>query len=291
MNIFSFFEDTSSSDFLIALSANAVYSITYLILTLVVIKAFHSYKKRRVTGLSQFAFLRSGLNSIRIVYGLISENDRPSLRSLEEGDVAALSAMLSLLEEKFDRRHVGTINASAATRLIADNDAIVSISGPFWNPVTRLLLGRLGSPVWFSRSRECVEAQSSKQIEAATAYRTEFRNQVPRVCYAVVCVGKIDSVEAARPTIAVVAAGSSSLGTYGAVIWLRRLANVRRALKEVPNFYRTSSCNAVLLRVSDNSPEGFTAYASAVDNPDYLDISVLTYFRESDFWSSYEYVY
>lgn len=231
----------------------------------------------RRSAFHKFSGYPRGLKKVHLVYGLVQTNKKKSRYTVEEGDVTSLCSALLLLEENFGVNRVDVGSCHSVTNSLGDLKNIVSISGPVWNSVTKRIMDQLNLPFQFAE----INGEDALVIDGDGEPKTTiYEDDVARVCYGVVLRTLIEGGDGQKQGHhAVVAAGVSALGTYGATVWLRRLSRRRSNKTDLWRNARLDEPIAVILRIEDKSPSGFRAFASGPTKPAFLDVEIVDQFR------------
>lgn len=253
---------------------NVISAGIWLMLGISTVKIYNLVKLRSKTPFSTFTNFDFRIKKIFLVYGLVETQSQGLRYSVEEGDVSALCASLSLLENRFGVKKVEVINCHASLPQFGSFENIFSISGPVWNPVTKGLIERLAIPIVEFANKNGEDVLLLKKGQKEICYKTISKDGVAREDFAIIIRGQLESTEGDFFQNIVVASGISSLGTFGAVMWLRRLANGGLNNEEYKKIRMAGNKILVILKVVDSSPKGFRAYTANCANPGFLSLSV-----------------
>jgi hypothetical protein len=222
----------------------------------------------------------SSRKQLRIVYGLVSDPTTLPQPFAQDGDVSSLATALLV----FSREHsVGAVTAIPARSALADFRSwpeVLSISGPIWNPVTADIMAASHLPVRFASAVAAdggtVDTLTVDQNGVTTTVETRREDGVPRECYGLVlsCHRRIPNSRQTQH--AVVVAGISTLGTFGALHWLGDLRH-QKWHEALPEPHRRWCNRFAVVRVTDSSPLGFSAHSSGSEAPSFLNVEVVAY--------------
>jgi hypothetical protein len=215
---------------------------------------------------------------LRVVYGMADSNPHPIA---QDGDVSSLATALLMLS----REHLlGDVTAMAARSALGDFRSwgeLLSISGPVWNPVSAEIIRKAGFGVRFEvRQPPNGDPDDVLVIEQSGTnhvLRTTRQDGRPTGCYGLVLVLHRRIPQSHRCQHAVVAAGISTLGTFGALHWLGELRHT--SLNELlPQASRRGLHDRwAVIKVGDSSPDGFTTQGSGSGSPSFLDLELVAY--------------
>jgi len=260
------------------LLSNLLASLLWLLGGILLTAFYRSYRARRQTLFNHFSQMPFGIGNVYLVYGLIEPEDIKQLCTVEEGDVSAVCSALSLLEERFGPTRVSVLNSRAAQSLFGSIDNLLSVSGPVWNPITRALLQEMRLPIRFDRDGE-KDVLRDELTPARRVYETRYDGTIARECYGIVCRGSLETSANKRKKCFTVAAGISALSTYGAVTWLRKISTMQGRDDVFLGSLKKHEHAVILLRVTDQSPQGFKAYSASTPDPGFLKVDVIAQYR------------
>ncbi len=267
--------DEFGSDIVISILSSALWVLGGVLL----VKLYSVYITRRETLFNRFAQMPHGVKLVNLTYGLIGTE--ANARTAEEGDVSAICSALSMLLDRFDTKKVSVLSPMVALSEFGTVDNLISVSGPVWNPITHTLLDASPIPVSFKEDGGDDVLIDHVHV-SPKIYKTRRESNIPRECYALVYRGSWETSADEKKRNFVVAAGISSLGTYGAVTWLRKCSTQRLKNNPFIKGLKKDEHAMVILRVRDNSPAGFQAYSAGPNNPGFLTIDTLAQYRTSD---------
>jgi hypothetical protein len=150
-----------------------------------------------------------------------------------------------------------------------------------WNPISADIIRKADLGVHFDvRTGTTGRPDDVLVIEhddADLVLETSRQDGRPTECYGLVLVLHRRIPRSHRFQHAVVAAGISTLGTFGALHWLGELCNA--GLEEsLPQATKRGLFDRwAVIKVSDSSPDGFTTQSSGSESPSFLDLDLLAY--------------
>jgi hypothetical protein len=167
--------------------------------------------------------LRIDHDSIGVAYGLIPPDklDLPYYM-VEEGDVSALYQLVSLLATMYGREYVEAENHQDIQSELQRVPNLVSMSGPVWNSVTELYIGRAGSPVRFELYKDDLRLVVREPTGKSTFIESEYTpTHRPKRCYGFMLAGRVRVGRIQQRFL--VLAGNSNLSTYASALFLTAL--------------------------------------------------------------------
>jgi len=277
--------------------------------------------KKRANPLSEILpfSLKKKENYIYICYGLANPKPRQNYYVVEEGDLSAIYSVVDIFTDIYKRERVNVLNHLSTEAILSEIKNIVTVSGPVWNCVTELFIGKIGSPVIFDRnSKNLVLTEKGEGKEHKTEYRTTYRKpNEPKKCHGIILCGEVERADGKKQNV-LVCAGNSHLSTYGAVIFLRQLYNSRKLSKTLKahcisgaprwrlllrsllrKLLRNTRVNStdesrrwgLILEVVDKSQPNLRRTRGLPMNPSHLDVKIVKYLTEDMFFNSFEYHY
>lgn len=244
--------------------------------------------QRSRTALSRLLRFQPG-KRITICYGIIPPNAGSIYYTVAEGDLAAINHVHGTLAAYFGNERIRTMNFHAVQGSLSSLSNVVSVSGPRWNHVTELLIGRLGSPISFNQTEGLIIAGRDG---TKTEYRTVRRpDGDEETCYGFVCVGDVDTPTGERQRVAI-CAGLNTLSTYGAVVFLAALGNMY-SLRRYPALSprRVGRRWAAVLRVENLSNPRTSDPSRNPLEPHAISIDVVAVLGEQSFHDPFAYRY
>lgn len=270
---------TSGSSFLGSLTSNWVAAISLVVAGFLLRSAAIWLRHRIGDGFGAFTGIDKGSHRrLRVVYGLANSNPHPIA---QDGDVSSLAAALLMLS----REHLlGDVTATAARSALGDFRSwreLLSISGPVWNPVSAEIIRKAALGVRFDiRQTSSDDPDDVLVIEQSGTERvleTTRQGGRPIECYGLVLVLHRRIPNSHGFQHAVVAAGISTLGTFGALHWLGELRHTSWD-EMLPQATRRGLHDRwAVIKVADSSPDGFTTQSSGSHSPAFLDLELLAY--------------
>ena len=246
--------------------------------------------RRRCNALSYALPFRFEKAPIYICYGLVEPQGDTSYFTVEEGDLAAIYSLATLLGQNYGHDRIKIVNHVATEAMLNEIVNLVCVSGPLWNRVTELNIGALGSPVIFdSKSEKLVWRKNDTDIvEFETTYS---HSNKPKICFGVILVGQVETPDGGKQKI-LLCAGNSNLSTYGLTVFLHRLYHKRDLIKILKGFrIRSAQRWGLIIRTEDRSAIDLERLRFSPLNMRYLDVNIEAYIPEEDFIESYEYHY
>ncbi|MEU9365645.1 hypothetical protein AB0D78_27950 [Streptomyces avermitilis] len=224
---------------------------------------------------------------ICICYGLLPPRPGTVYYTVAEGDLAAINTADSTLAGTYGRSRVQTMSFYSTEVRLGEIDNLLSISGPKWNRVTEVLLGRLGSPMTFNQTDGLVvQRPGSAPVEYHAVRRPDGDEQT---CYGFVCGGVVLTPTGKEQNV-VVCAGLNTLSTYGVVVFLT-------ALREQYSFRRYPGLSprrigkrwGIIIRVESVSNPNTSGPVRRPVDPDHIAIEVIDVLAEDDFSQPFVY--
>lgn len=225
---------------------------------------------------------------ISICYGLIPPGPGTVYYSVAEGDLSAINYASNTLASMYGVDTVRTYSFHTTEMLLGDLTNILSISGPKWNRVTELMMGRLGVPFAFDETDGLIVRHADGQSTTYRAERSPTGDE--RICYGFVCGGDIQTPAGKRQHV-VICAGLNTLSTYGAVVFLMSLRehfSLRRNRRLTPG--RRGSRWGIVLRVENTAVRDDDAGSSR--NPmdsDHIQLDMIDTLPDHDFNAPFVY--
>lgn len=261
---------------------NIVSAILWALIGVIAFRVYGVIKKRLSTPFNHLTKFYPGLSRVHLIYGLIDLDEIRNKSFIEEGDVSALCAGLLLLENVFGTKKVEVINYKAALLHFGSYENVLCISGPVWNPISKVILEKLDAPVKFeTEDSEDVLVFSTKNDNKR--FKTKIVDGIEREDYGILVSGKLNTIENDKGQNATVFAGISSLATFGAMIWLKSISNGNISKEQTKIFKKNKGTVLILLKVQDKSPNGFKAYTANQNNPGFLNVEIETIMTDKEF--------
>lgn len=226
---------------------------------------------------------------VTVTYGLIPpEATKGRYFAVEEGDVAALNSLVSLMQSLYGHDGVDVMNCYDAESRLHDVTNLVTLSGPLWNRVTELYLGRLGSPatfeLWEKNVRLKVATRSGEVKFFTTTYGPKYR---PTKCYGLVVAGVLGE---GRGQGVLLLAGSSNLTTYGSSLVLLRLWKDRSIRRQFAKAKLWKSRRWAFIFSVENWAENQAGHSEIPPiKTGVLNLKIERIFTDNEFLAPYDY--
>jgi len=265
-----------------------ISNLIWVLLGAVILYVYSKLLKPYSTALHYVLPFRFNKVPIHICYGLVSPNPHNERFTIEEGDITALYTLVSLMNEVYGEKRIKVQSYIPTYHALETIDNLVSLSGPWWNKVTELYMGRLGSPVIFDRaSDKVVFTDSNDQVKI---FGTEKdASETPISCHGIVLVGEVRTAIGHKKYV-VICGGNSYLSTYASVLVLQRLYTQKSMWVEL---YRKGLLNqkkwGVIFKVESISHAQHDVLQNAPMNFAELNLTAVEYIPESKFKESFEY--
>ncbi|HEY9439200.1 MAG TPA: hypothetical protein VIS29_11230 [Streptomyces sp.] len=225
---------------------------------------------------------------VTICYGILPPQAGSVYYTVEEGDLAAINHAGSTITAQYNRSGVHTVSHHVAQANLAELPNILSISGPKWNHVTEMMIGRLGSPISFDETDALIVQRSgSPTADEYRAVRGSDGDE--QICFGFICAGETTTATGRRQRV-VVCAGLNTLSTYGAVVFLMSLGQAF-SFRSHPGLARARAGKrwAVLLKVENTSNSTRTTATRSPIDPNQVAIEVVSVLTDADFTPPYVY--
>ena len=225
---------------------------------------------------------------VTICYGILPPQAGSVYYTVEEGDLAAINHAGSAITAQYNRSGVHTVSHHVAQANLAELPNILSISGPKWNHVTEMMIGRLGSPISFDETDALIVQRSgSPTADEYRAVRGSDGDE--QICFGFICSGETTTATGRRQRV-VVCAGLNTLSTYGAVVFLMSLGQAF-SFRSHPGLARARAGKrwAVLLKVENTSNSTRTTATRSPIDPNQVAIEVVSVLTDADFTPPYVY--
>ena len=252
------------------------------------ITSFFRIRTNKLRSILPFDF--SNHKTIMLTYAYISPTTTSTAYVVEQGDLMALIKAYDIaitMIEKDKRIHI--LDGYSIENSYTTFPNIFSISGPKWNPITKILLGQLGAPIEFfknSSTDKGILVKTSK-MQTGTSYKCEKTGteKLPKICYGVIFAGEIENNDGSKQNI-LICAGSSTLSTNGCLLFLSQLSNSKFKVKQIKNkgIFKQKKWG-ILLKIENNTRRN--RISSPLHTND-VTISVEKTFFQDDFLFKYE---
>jgi hypothetical protein len=271
---------------------NILSSLLFALLGAVAYRFTLEPLQRRVNVLSRLLPLSVRGAPIVLCYACISRRSKHNrhMYTVEDGDVAALIAATTLLRDNYSAKRLIVINQFVTEATVSTIKNLLCVGGPGANQITERYIGVTGSPVWFDRTPGSVAVSSDGSVDPSERLMTTFRESgEPAICHGVIIAARIKNAIGQAQNV-VICAGYTTLGTYGAVLYLHRLENCRRVPPELRSL-RSGNRWAIVLRVCDRAPVNAERASGLPVNPGYIDLSITHALSALSFRAPYDYQY
>lgn len=230
------------------------------------------------------------LREINLCYGLIPPGTTGRSYVAEEGDLAAIYMIFDILAFLFKRENIRVQSHIAAREDFDNIQNLVSISGPKWNHVTEMMIGQLGSPIYFSNSRDGIiyKDKSKKTMEYLSIRKPPH---LARKCYGLILSGALSRSDGTKQRV-MICAGNTTLSMFGIAAYLKKLSYTRSFTKDLKKQgIRRDKKWGLLLEVTNNMPPGREGLVWLPMNPGIVRTRVIRYIKEEEFHQPYIYDY
>jgi hypothetical protein len=123
--------------------------------------------QRRLNPIKSIIPFDASPKKLNLCYGLIPPGTTGRSYTAEEGDLAAIYMIYDIFSSLYTRKKIHIQNHKSAESNLDNIDNISSLSGPKWNKVTERLIGEIGSPVFFSKSKNGIILKKKKRRKKA----------------------------------------------------------------------------------------------------------------------------
>lgn len=269
-----------------SIGVNLLSSLLWLVVGAAIYRLVITPLQQRRTVLSRLLRFRSS-EGVTICYGIIPPHRGSVYYTVAEGDLAAINHAYSALAASFGYNRVRAVSHQTAHGNLSGLPNVVSVSGPKWNRVTEILLGRLGSPVTFNQTEELVIQRPGEPEKRFSTIRRP--NGEEQTCYGLVCGGSIETSTGERRRV-VICAGLNTISTYGAVVFLAKLGKLY-SLRHYRDLSPRKVGNrwAIILQVENLSNPKARAFLRAPLDPNSIATSVVTIIGEKHFHDPFVY--
>jgi len=267
-----------------------ILALVIAVITFVIGFSFDKYVRmpirRRLNSLRFILPFGSG-DEVTICYGLIPPGTTGRNYVAEEGDLAAIYVTYDIFAFLFNRKGIRIQSHMVTKDNLSTYSNLVSISGPKWNRVTEMLIGELGSPVFFSKLQGNIVYHTSKN--KVKEYKT-IRNppHLAERCYGLILSGIIERSDGSKQRV-LICAGNTTLSMFGTTTYLKSLSNARK----LRNPFRKHGISndkrwGMILEVENNIPDR-DGLVFLPMNPAVIHVRVVDYISEKEFRKPYAY--
>lgn len=192
-----------------------------------------SYFKTRTHSLrSILPFDLSKNKHIVLTYGSIPPKNTLSTHTVEQGDLIALLKAHDIVQLIGKEKSLLVHDALSISSSYELHTNIFSISGPKFNRVTRILLGRIGAPITFVKSpAKGINVKTSKMKQKVFFKCVRDETKLPKICFGVILAGEVENNDGSKQEV-LICAGSSTLSTNGCLLYLSQLSKSKIKVKQ-----------------------------------------------------------
>jgi hypothetical protein len=208
----------------------------------------------------------------------------------EEGNLATVCTLVEVLAQVLGRVHLQRVSHLSTVAEPEYRRAMLSASGPRFNRITEQYIGKLGSPVWFSKSSRSLiyrdsttgkeEVYVTKRADAGLALR----------CYGVILSGILGTGEDRRRVL--ISAGTTTLSTFGTAVYLRRLSTTSGLARDLRRHGIVPGRRwGLVVEVVNELAKDTAVLESIPFNEELVHTTVVRHLKEQDFGKPYDYDY
>ena len=241
---------------------------------------------------------RIARDRISIVYGLVPPSAaKLPYHMVEEGDVAALHSVTSLLSVIYGRDNIEVENHCDIQSQLQQKLNVFVMSGPIWNEVTELYVGLAGSPVTWelcNGDTRLVVRPKPKDGSSSPVANIQYMETIyvgkhrPKKCYGLIIAAKVKLGHVKQRVV--VMGGNSNLSTYGGALFLNALYSDKEMQNQLSQHKLWAQDRWAVVFCVDNWAE---RSPGKTDIPPMkvgvLRLSIAHVFVEDDFLEPFEY--
>lgn len=249
-----------------------------------------SFYRKQTNCLKKFSPLNEKQGNIVICHGLIPPGNTGRGFLAEEGDLAALYTSFDVVSRLYGSAKA-TVEEPLSTFANFHNVSnVLALSGPKHNKITEFLIGQLGSPVRFDRvSGNLLFTHKNGKVDPLATERA--LPHLATKCYGLMLAGRLTD-SSGKTTNAMVCAGNSTLGTFGAASYLRQMSAGRSLIKVFRKHGITPKGRwGLILEVKNNLQPSDTGGVWLPMAKGAISIKVDRYLKEKDFFDAQAYHY
>ncbi len=246
----------------------------------------YSYFKARTHELrSILPFDLSKNKHIVLAYGSIPPVNTLSTHTVEQGDLMALLKAHDIAQLIGKEKSLLVHDSLSISSSYELHTNIFTISGPKWNPVTRILLGRIGAPITFTKSpSKGINVKTTKMKHKEFYNCVKDNTKLPKVCYGVILAGEVENNDGTKQEV-LICAGASTLSTNSCLLYLSQLSKSKIKVKQAQSKGLFKQKKWGLLLQIENRKSVDTMHTPLHEND--VNIKIEKVFFQEDFLPSY----
>jgi hypothetical protein len=250
------------------------------------------------TGNRIYTFLKARMHELRsilpfdftknkpivLAYGSIPPTDITNTHTVEQGDLIALLKAYEIAAMIGKDKSLLVYDGLSIYSSYELHANIFTISGPKWNPVTRILLGRLGAPITFTKTPKGIIVKTTKMKKEHFYECKKEEAKLQKICYGVILAGEVENNSGTKQNV-LICSGASTLSTNGCLLFLSQLSKSQIKVKQVQSMglFRQKKWG-LLVKIKNN--KSVDSIHSPLHEND-VSITIEKIFFQKDFLPSY----